>query len=603
MRCQIMMFNVENDLCIGRVIEVNGTSIKVELNTDLSSLTKSFKGRVYSIGQMASIIKIHFGRTVIFCNVSLLRMRSEINLENNTVSIGDDSRILEAEIIGQGQWSNRKARLDFSRGISLYPLPQQSVYLMTHEELNSLYMGAELTREYSVNPMLPIGTYVGTNQTCNADINKLFGSHCAILGSTGSGKSGTVASILHSILNYGENVFPRIIMIDPHGEYGKAFIGKSHVFKAYSEIEGTEEDKAIKLPYWLMTSDEFRSFLIGKTEQEATSQNNIVYEAISYARMIKAEIIQPIDSEPTGGMIAELCEGKTEMDRLNFNRDLPFPFTLEDFIFHIDKVQGRKNNVVTPKSPTERISIESILKKLRILRSNPLLNFMMAEYQMETSVSISSAIGQLIGKLEDDPDFNRNIRIVDISGLPNEVAGLLTAMISRLIFEYKIRQDRNQREKDPVLLVFEEAHRYVPNTGEAQYKEAQIAIRRIAKEGRKYGIGLMLVSQRPSDVEKTVLSQCCSWIILRLTNSSDQNYVSSFIPDNLAGLTKLLSSLTRREAIFVGEACAIPSRIMINKLNADQLPDSSDIDFAKGWSNEPFTLEQIDKVVTKWMFN
>ena len=598
-----MMFNVEKELCIGRVIEVNGTNIKVELNTDLASLTKSFKGRVYSIGQMASIIKIHFGRMVIFCNVSLLRMRSEISLENNTVAIGDDSRILEAEIIGQGQWNNRDTKLDFNRGISLYPLPQQSVYLMTDEELNSLYSGAELNRESGVNPLLPIGTYVGTNQTCNADINKLFGNHCAILGSTGSGKSGTVASILHSILAYGDNVYPRIIMIDPHGEYGKAFTGKSHVFKAYSEFEATEEDKVIQLPYWLMTSDEFRSFVIGKTEHEATTQNNIVYEAISYARMIQAGIIKPLVSEPTGGMIADLCEGKTEVDRLNFNRDLPIPFTLEDFTFHIDKVQGRKTDVITPKSATDRSSIESILKKLRVMRSNPLLNFLMAEYQKDTSVSVSTAIGQLIGKIGSDDDINKNIRIVDISGLPNEVAGLLTAMISRLIFEYKIRQDRNQREKDPVLLVFEEAHRYVPNTGEVQYKEAQNAIRRIAKEGRKYGIGLMLVSQRPSDVEKTVLSQCCSWIILRLTNASDQNYVSSFIPDNLVGLTKLLSSLTRREAIFVGEACAIPSRIMINKLNADQLPDSSDIDFANGWTNEPLTNEEINEVIEKWIVN
>ena len=597
-----MMFNVEKDLCIGRLIEVNGTFIKVELNTDLSSLTKSFKGRVYSIGQMASIIKIHFGRVVIFCNVSLLRMRSEISLENNTVSIGDDSRILEAEIIGQGQWNSRETRLDFSRGISLYPLPQQSVYLMTHEELNALYMGAELTRETGVNPLLPIGTYVGTNQTCNADINKLFGNHCAILGSTGSGKSGTVASILHSILSYGENVFPRIIMIDPHGEYGKAFAANSHVFKAYSEF-GETEDKQIKVPYWLMTSDEFRSFVIGKTEQEATSQNNIVYEAISYARMVQAGIIKRLRSESNGGMIADLCDDKTEMDRLNFNRDLPTPFALEDFTFHIDIIQGYKNGTRTPKSATERSSIESILKKLRILRSNPQLNFMMAEYNEATSIKISTAISQLIGKFGDETDIDKNIRIVDISGLPNEVAGLLTAMISRLIFEYKIRQDRSQREKDPVLLVFEEAHRYVPNTGEAQYKEAQQAIRRIAKEGRKYGIGLMLVSQRPSDVEKTVLSQCCSWIILRLTNSSDQNYVSSFIPDNLVGLTKLLSSLTRREAIFVGEACAIPSRIMINKLKSDQLPDSSDIDFAKGWANEPFTIEEIDRVVEKWIVN
>jgi hypothetical protein len=148
--------------------------------------------------------------------------------------------------------------------------------------------------------------------------------------------------------------------------------------------------------------------------------------------------------------------------------------------------------------------------------------------------------------------------------------------------------------------VCEEAHRYVPNHGEAQYKEAQEAIRRIAKEGRKYGIGLMLVSQRPSDVEATVLSQCNSWIILRLTNSSDQEHVTKFLPDSLLGLTKMLSSLTRREAIFVGEAAALPSRIKINNLKKEQLPDSQDISFVEGWLNKPNDESKLKNIADRW---
>ena len=147
----------------------------------------------------------------------------------------------------------------------------------------------------------------------------------------------------------------------------------------------------------------------------------------------------------------------------------------------------------------------------------------------------------------------RDIRIIDISGLPNEVAGPLTAVIARLLFQYKVWQSRDERERDPVLLVCEEAHRYVPNAGQAEYEAAQTAVRRLAREGRKYGLGLMLVSQRPADVESTVLSQCNSWVILRLTNSADQEHVSRFLPDSLSGLTKLLPSLVRREAIFVAK--------------------------------------------------
>ena len=213
-----------------------------------------------------------------------------------------------------------------------------------------------------------------------------------------------------------------------------------------------------------------------------------------------------------------------------------------------------------------------------------------------TSPTLETVLHQFVGDVED-----KNLRIIDISGLPNEVAGPLTALIARLLFQYKLWQTRDEREKDPVLFICEEAHRYVPNHGEAQYKEAQEAVRRIAKEGRKYGVGLMLISQRPSDVEATVLSQCNSWIILRLTNSNDQEHVAKFLPDSLVGLTKMLPSLTRREAIFVGEAAALPSRIRINKLQPEQLPDSNDISFVKGWVNEPTKTNELKKISDRWI--
>jgi hypothetical protein len=153
-----------------------------------------------------------------------------------------------------------------------------------------------------------------------------------------------------------------------------------------------------------------------------------------------------------------------------------------------------------------------------------------------------------------------------------------------------------------VLLVCEEAHRYVPNRGEAQYEAAQDAIRRLAKEGRKYGIGLMLVSQRPSEVEATVLSQCNSWIVLRITNDADRSQVQGILPDSLAGLTKVLSGLRRREAIFVGQAAILPSRILIRDLLKDgkPLPRSQDIDFDKGWQSDPITDQHLSAVGKRW---
>ena len=193
-------------------------------------------------------------------------------------------------------------------------------------------------------------------------------------------------------------------------------------------------------------------------------------------------------------------------------------------------------------------------------------------------------------------------KIVDLSGVPNEVAGLSSAVIARTLFNLKVWQTADERQDDPVLLVCEEAHRYVPNRGEAQYEAAQEAIRRIAKEGRKYGIGLLLVSQRPSEVEATVLSQCNSWIILRITNDADREHVRAILPDGMAGLTKMLSGLRRQEAIFVGQAAVLPSRILIRALTLEQLPRSNDIDFNKGWLAEGMSEAQLASIANKWRY-
>jgi len=591
-------------LRIGRIVEVSGNQIRIELDTKITELTRSVYGQIYSVGQIGSIIKIHFGRKILFAYVRMLRMQSDILAEEGKTTIlpGDDKRILEADLFGQGIWSSKEGKLSFVRGVETYPLPLQDAFLCLNDELESIYRAAEDLKDLENDPMVPIGNYVGgNNAVCRANIDKLFGHHCAILGSTGSGKSGTVASILHSVLAHqtkGRSISPRIVIIDPHGEYAKAFGDKAIVYKAYNEASAKSvKSEQLKLPYWLMSSDEFRSLVIGKTEFEATSQTNMVYQAITYARLFNEKMVKGLGSTVLGEAKDDEPQGATTAEEiLNFDRDKPIPFVLSEFIKHLDKVQGQKpGKSENLAASSGRDKIDSILKKLKVLRSNPQLSFLMEEYG-STSPTLEAVLNQFVGDID-----NKNLRIIDISGLPNEVAGPLTALIARLLFQYKLWQTREEREKDPVLFNCEEAHRYVPNHGEAQYKEAQEAVRRIAKEGRKYGVGLMLISQRPSDVEATVLSQCNSWIILRLTNSNDQEHVAKFLPDSLVGLTKMLPSLTRREAIFVGEAAALPSRIRINKLLPEQLPDSNDISFVKGWVNEPTKTIELKKICDRWI--
>lgn len=600
------LFKEHEALKIGKIIEVNGITIKVELDDSLGNLSRTIDGRVYSVGQMASIIKIHFGRKVLFGFVKMLRMSSDLELENDRkISPSDESRILEADLFGEGVWNDNKKSLNFSRGLETYPLPLQFAYITTKDELEKIYLAAENSTQTEHSPMIDIGTYIGSNSAkCRANMDKLFGNHCAVLGSTGAGKSATVAAIIHSVLDYksedDRKLTPRIVLIDPHGEYAKAFKDEAIVYRAYSEASvGGEQTNTLTLPYWLMSGDEFRSLVIGKTEFEATSQNNIIYDALSYARMVHSGIVLSLD-DPEGDQIPELVAGKSEENRNNFDRDKPIPFLLEELIKHIDQVQGRKSGKteIRTASDTTRQKVDAVLKKIRILRSNPQLNFLMEEYN-ENTLNLNQVLSQFIGHV--DGQDNKNIRIIDVSGLPNEISGPLTALISRLLFQYKLWQTPEERQMDPILLACEEAHRYVPNQGEAQYKEAQESIRRIAKEGRKYGIGLMLISQRPSDVESTVLSQCNTWIVLRLTNSHDQEHVAKFLPDSLSGLTRILSSLTRREAIFVGEAAALPARIKIRELSKDQLPDSSDISFVEGWINPYFTEQELRTITDRWI--
>jgi DNA helicase HerA-like ATPase len=601
----INIFQARQELKIGKIIEVSGNNLCIEIDDNVNELIRAVDGQVYPVGQMGSIIKVHFGRKLLFAFVRSLKMRSELIADDNNLPINtsDDARILEADLFGQGTWSIKTSRLDFVRGVETYPLPLQNAYICLNDELEAVYKAAESNaQDDAISPMVPIGNYIGgNNAVCRANIDKLFGHHFAILGSTGSGKSGTVASILHSVLDHrpeGAKLKPRIVMIDPHGEYASAFGDRAKVYRAYNDASvADDEAELLKLPYWLMSSDELRSLVIGKTEHEATAQNNIVYEAIAYSRLVEAGLVQDVGLEPMGGVEPVIVGGITEEQVLNFDRDKPVPFKLAQFVKHIDKVQGRKSGDTKnhPASSSERQRIEGILKKLRVLRSNPQLNFLLREFEEATSPKLQDILSQFVGEAD-----GKDIRIIDISGLPNEVAGPLTALISRLLFQYKLWQTRDEREKDPVLFICEEAHRYVPNHGEAQYKEAQDAIRRIAKEGRKYGLGLGLISQRPSDVESTVLSQCNSWIVLRLSNSSDQEHVSRFLPDSLNGLTKMLSALTRREAIFVGEAAALPSRIRIRKLSPEQLPNSNDIKFASGWSNDAIKEADLQKIVNRW---
>ncbi len=569
------------NLAIGKIIEVDGSHIIAELDPGLAELSRVYAGETYPIGQFGSIVRIHFGRKLIYALVGRLRMKAEHDAEHGMIPrAAQDERIVEADLFGEGEWTydeSGNGELRFERGVATYPLPQQTVYLTPNVELRFIYGHFKGT-------VIRIGEHVGAGGApCYANLNELLGKHTAILGSTGAGKSAAVAAIIHSVIQHGTDETygtwkPQVVILDPHNEYGKAF--KGH--KRLSTDEGT-----LSLPYWLLDLDETIGLLIGKTEYAATSQANIVKNALLSARSDAAQNVLGLDPN-------------------KLTVDSPVPYVLGDpaGLNEFGELDGAKYdiglvgaiNVQRPinKNKKDHEDYNKVLRKLDSLIKDDRLSFMMKSWDGGDD-PMPSILAQILG---DDAE----VRIVDLSGVPNEVAGTASAAVARTLFSVKIWQSVVEREASPVVLVCEEAHRYVPNSGEAQYEAAQNAIKRIAKEGRKYGIGLFLVSQRPSEVETTVLSQCNSWIVLRITNEADRAHVRGVLPDSMAGLTKMLSGLRRQEAIFVGQAAMLPSRIMIRDLDNDQLPKSSDIDFDKGWQTDGMSEQELKTVSDRWRY-
>lgn len=431
--------------------------------------------------------------------------------------------------------------------------------------------------------MIQLGEHVGSGGApCYAELNELLGKHTAILGSTGAGKSGTVAAVIHSILERGQiakhkNWHPQIIILDPHNEYGKAF-------PAHQRL--STDEGSLKLPYWLLDLEESLSLFIGKTEFAATSQSNIIKNALIAVREQAAEQLELDKGQLTVDSPIPYIIGNAEgLDHFGFKDGTRYEEGL------IGAINAQRPDNKDKKSHED---YSKVIRKIDSLLKDGRLKFMMESWSGGED-PLPAIVNQFLTQLT-------TVQIVDLSGVPNEVAGVASAAIARIVFQLKVWQTEEERKDSPVLLVCEEAHRYVPNRGEAQYEAAQSAIRRIAKEGRKYGVGLLLVSQRPSEVEATVLSQCNSWIVLRITNDSDREHVRSVLPDSMSGLTKMLSGLRRQEAIFVGQAVTLPTRVMIRSLPDDKLPRSNDVDFDKGWQKQAMTIAQIGAVVKKWRY-
>ena len=536
-------------LRIGRVIEVDGFKTVGELEASISDLYRTHRSRKYAVGQVGSIVKIVSGDLLIFGVLTSLRM-AEMEGGKGISSGRTESttaKWIEIELFGQGTRTGiAEAEFFFERGVSTYPLPGQPIYLATVEELRRVY-------EKPDKATVKVGSVSqARGLPVHLILDELVGKHFAVLGTTGSGKSCSVALILNAIIEQYPHA--HVVLLDPHNEYSNAFADQAEVIDITS----------LEIPHWLLNLEESIGLFVGKTEFAATSQTNILKDAILKARQ----------DFPGGPLSTE-----------KITVDTPVPYTLGRLIENI------KTNKPSQDSKAE--SHYKILNKINILVDDKRFGFL-----LRPDVSIRDNLLELITRFLRIPDAGKPVSIFDLSGVPSDVVDVVVSVLCRTVFDFALWN--KMRRDTPLLLVCEEAHRYAPRGEEAAFQPTKKALARIAKEGRKYGVGLALVTQRPSELSESILSQCNTIIALRMSNEQDQHFVQRALPDSVRSLVDALPTLRTREALVVGEGTSVPVRMLFDLIPESRRPRSSDIPFAQGWSKEISDNSIVTEAIRRW---
>lgn len=468
---------------------------------------------------------------------------------------------------------------EFVRGGDSIAIPPKKVEIAKESEIKSIYEGSISNLEKFVFSTL------STNKNIDVPVNgnKFFNKHIAIVGSTGSGKSHTVSTILQKVINEKNGDFnlnnSHIVIFDIHSEYSAAFPNANLL-----------DINSLILPYWLLKGDELLELFL---DTEANDHNQ--------KYIFKQAVVKNRRENYTGN----------EEDKYRIHFDSPYFFDINQVLeFITDKNteiietgEVYKNGDKKGQKKTVQGSLYGKLTNFISRLENKIydarLNFLLGEKSKQ--ISFEETIEQLLGYSKNKES---NVTIIDLSGVPFEVLSITVSLISRILFEYgyyykRMRYLKNPKEKInndiPILLVYEEAHKYVPKSELSKYRSSKEAIERIAKEGRKYGVTLLLSSQRPSEISETIFSQCNNFIAMRLTNPNDQNYVKKLLPDTLGNIIDRLPSFKAGEALLIGDSVAIPSIVQIDKCTTP--PSSNDIPYFDLWKEEwkHLNIEEIRK--------
>ncbi len=491
--------------------------------------------------QIGSLIKMQATDTTVFGIVNGLSIPIPTQEETD-----DELRIAEMELVGEVPDQDNGNGTSFRRGVSTSPSLGDHVFGATQEDIGMIYARPD-------SMAIEVGTlHQGDNLPVYVVVDNLLGKHFAILGSTGTGKSCAVSLILHGILEQHSNA--HVVLLDPHGEYANAF----------KENAENIDPNDLQLPYWLMNFEEFVEVVFGAESGELVAETSLLRDLIQQSKMAMMG-----DEENSHAVTV----------------DTPVPYKMGDLMRIIDETMGRLDNR-NDIGPYQRIR-----NRLNALQSDRRYAFM-----FPSSVIVRDNMAAILSRIFRIPVDGKPISILNLSGVPSEVLNVVVSVLCRMTFDFATWSDQDT----PILLVCEEAHRYATSNPAEGFEPTVRSLSRIAKEGRKYGVSLGIISQRPAELATSVPSQCNSIFAMRLTNENDQDIVRATLSDAGAALLDSLPALGNAEAIVVGDAVSVPMRLRFNELDANFLPKSATAEFSSNWSHDGATEETLQLVVDRW---
>lgn len=526
------------DTEIGVVLDISGSSSRVLLDAAaIETLASQADPSLAGAGQVGGQIKVKVGSTWLVANIRTLSKHPDT--PGKVVAMID--------FLGEGDEERLTGKIyNFRRGVTRYPFPDAPVFPASSDDMRQLYAADD-------RATIEIGTVYPTSDIRGAlYVDAMLGKHFALLGSTGTGKSTSAALILHRICEMAPQ--GHIVMIDPHGEYSAAFKTNGALYDVTN----------LAMPYWLMNFEEHCEVFL-------TTQGN--------ERQTDADILAKC-------LLAARAKSRASEGIAKLTVDSPIPYLLSDLTNIIQAEMGKLDKA-GENAPYMRLKT-----KIDEIKTDPRYAFMFS------GMMVADTMAEFLSRIFRLPGDGKPISIIDVSGVPSDITSVVVAVLSRMVFDYAI-WSRNEPQR-PILLVCEEAHRYVPAERDAHKSSVGKILGRIAKEGRKYGISLGLITQRPSDLAEGVLSQCGTIIAMRLNNDRDQAFVKAAMPEGARGFLDTIPALRNRECIICGEGVSIPIRVAMDDLEEIKRPASSDPLFSVLWQQTGGEEEIVSRVVKRW---